>query len=807
MNKEYIIDTVEKIINGQNSDFDFCMADFGDSAIERFYKNTVIRLLNILNSSACTEQYSTSVLVAIRNFMLVFKSSLAITAIAIPKNNKCGLYFDENTSKYYAVYDIPNYVKNPSFIEEAFIADSDVEYVTDERYCLDTNRFIRSITGFTRYKSLEQKLCVLGSLNTPDGFTTLVSMPTGGGKSLVTQAVAYENRGLTIVIVPTVSLAIDQERSARENIKCCTDSEIFAYYSGVKNQKDIFDAIEQQKARLLFISPEALIKNKAFKELIGKANASRYLRNIIIDEAHIVVAWGDFFRVDYQCLNPWRNELLTINPSIRTYLLSATYKEETVKALKRMFSNGEDWIEIRCDSMRKEPRFILDKLDNSFTKRRHVDDYLFVLPRPMIIYVSAPYEAELWKKHIEELGFENVKTFTGDTKSDERSILIDEWTKNKFDIMIATSAFGVGVDKPDVRSVLHLYVPDNPDAYYQELGRGGRDGLPCLSVMCIDKEDIDNGSDHITKVLKPDTLWGRWWSMYTNPSNQWFDGSIAIMASTKPRYNRVYSFEEGNETDEKWNINVLLLLNRHRQIDIVGLDLDESNRYIFTINILNDLLMSESAESKDLIERIRTKEADQAQSAFKLMKNSIDKADSVCWSEMFYETYSRVSEYCSGCNSHSEKIHEEKNRFPLLSDVTKPEKKLTNKQLSFFGSTKEALVISNAQIIELINKYTPDIVVCDTAIDLDKVDNSMVNLMSFDELRDLMMHDNGFYISGVILIAYSIVEETARKQYRIIRNYCKNDKYLIHLSTTDFLISSSTEKHLSSSISGAVIRD
>ena len=807
MNKEYIIDTVERIINGQCIDFDYVMADFEDSTIERFYKNTIVRLLNILKSSKHTEEFSPTVLVSLRNFMLVFKASLAISGIDIPKDNNCGIYFDDNTSRYYAVYDIPNYVKHPSFIEAAFVADSYVESLVDDRYCLETNRYIRGITGFNRYKSLEQKLCVLGSLNAPEGFTTLVSMPTGGGKSLVTQAVAYESKGLTIVIVPTVSLAIDQERSARENIKCCTDSEVFAYYSGVKNQKNIFDAIDQQKARLLFISPEALIKNKAFKELIGKANASRYLRNIIIDEAHIVVAWGDFFRVDYQCLNPWRNELLTINPSIRTYLLSATYREETVKSLKRMFSNGKDWIEIRCDSMRKEPRFILDKVDNSYIKRTHVDDYLWVLPRPMIVYVSAPYEAELWRKHIEELGFENVKTFTGDTKSDDRSILIDEWTKNKFDIMIATSAFGVGVDKPDVRSVLHLYVPDNPDAYYQELGRGGRDGLPCLSVMCIDSEDISSGSDHITKVLKPDTLWGRWWSMYKNPANQWFDGSIAIMASTKPHYNRVYSFEEGNETDEKWNINVLLLLNRHRQIDIVGLDLDDSNRYIFTINILNDILMSENDESKGLIERIRAKEADQAQSAFKLLKNSIDKADTVCWSEMFYETYSRVSEYCSGCNSHSEIIHEEKNRFPLLSDVAKPEKKLTNKQLSFFGSTKEALVISNDQPIDLINKYSPDIVVSDTPIELDHVNNSMVNLMSFDELRDLMMHDNGYYISGVILVVYSVNEETARKQYRIIRNYCKNDKYVIHLSPADFLISSTTEKYLSSSISGAVIRD
>lgn len=807
MNKEYVITTIEKILKGSDEEFDFCQADFGDSAVGCFQRNTVIRLINIYRNADVSNRISKSLLVSIRNFMIVFKTKLDISDFNIPKDNGCGLYYDVSDCKYYAVFDVPKYIKNQAFIEDAFITDSIQEPTIDNRYCLDTNCFIRDLTGFSHFKSLEQKLCVLGSLNAPDGYTTLVSMPTGGGKSLVTQAVAYEKKGLTIVVVPTVSLAIDQERNAKANINCCDESEIFAYYSGVKNQKDIYEAIDKQRAKLLFISPEALIKNNTFKDLIGRANSTKYLRNIIIDEAHIVVAWGDFFRVDYQCLSPWRTELMVSNPSLRTFLLSATFKESTVKTLKRMFSNGVDWIEIRCDSMRKEPRFILDKVDREYIKREHVDDYLMILPRPLIIYVSAPFEAELWKKHIKELGFENVKTFTGDTKSDERSSLIDEWTKDEFDIMIATSAFGVGVDKPDVRSVLHLYLPDNPDAYYQELGRGGRDGLPCLSVMCIEANDIEKGEKHITKVLKPNTFWGRWWSMYTNPENQWGDGVIAIMASTKPNYNKTSFFEEGNETDEKWNINVLLLLNRYQQIDIVGLDLDESNRYIFSVKILNDVLMCENDESKMLIENIRNQEAERAYQSFNLFRDSINKADTVCWSEMFYETYSRVSEYCSGCNSHSETIHDEKSRFPLLSAISKPERKLSAKQLAFFGATKEMLIISTTPPVEVINRYHPDIVVCDELIESNDITNRIVNVMNFNEFRELMMHGDGYYISGVIFVAYSTADDVARKQYKLIRDYCRNDKYLIHLSQSDYLVSVSTEKHISNCIVGSVIRE
>ena len=108
---------------------------------------------------------------------------------------------------------------------------------------------------------------------------------------------------------------------------------------------------------------------------------------------------------------------------------------------------------------------------------------------------------------MESKGFINIKTFTGETKSDERRELIDDWVNNKYDLMIATSAFGVGVDKPDVRTVIHLYMPESSDTYYQELGRGGRDGLPSLSVMCIDEDDIANAYNHVGKVLTTDKFW------------------------------------------------------------------------------------------------------------------------------------------------------------------------------------------------------------------------------------------------------------------------------------------------------------
>lgn len=805
MMREEIISKIEEIINGEVTDFNFDEVEL-KSNIEAFMLNTAIRLAKTYLGFVEGNKGISDILVSLRNFMLVFQTPLRIDSFAIEKDNEFGIYKDDITNCYYATYDISGKVKTSEFVEAAFVTKDTIEATKETKYQLKTNGFIKRVTGFDYFKSMEQKLCVYGGLNTPDGFTTLISMPTGGGKSLVTQSLGYENEGLSIVVVPTVSLAIDQVRVAKKNIKIAKENEILCYYSGIKNFADISKSIKNQTAKLLFISPEALIKNEQFQQIINEANASNYIKNIIIDEAHIVVSWGNYFRIDYQCLGPWRKELLKVNPAIRTFLLSATYRDDTVTTLKNMFTNDDRWIEIRCDSLRREPRYILEKTKSFYAKKEKVFELVDKLPRPMIIYVNAPYQAKKWKEMLEKRGYSDLKMFTGETKSEERRELIEAWANNEFDLMIATSAFGVGVDKPDVRTVMHLYVPENPDSYYQELGRGGRDGLPSISVMCIDDEDINEGSNHITKVLTKDTFWGRWWSMYTNPSNQWQSGLIAIMASTKPNYNKINYFEEGNETDEKWNINVLLLLSRYQLIEIVGLDLDDQNRYIFTIKILNDLLTQNTEESKLFFESIRDKEASKSQNAFKLMKQTIDKANDLCWSGMFFDTYPLVSEYCSGCNCHKKIVADELRRFPLLVDVSGPAKQLSLENQEFFADTNEALIISKENCVTFIENYKPDVVVCDEIIDVDRITRADINYVNFSEFRDLQVHDNEFFISGLVMACYSDKSEMAKKQYQIISKYVNKIRHVIHVTSSDFVVSAATEKTLSDCVGGTVIR-
>lgn len=131
--------------------------------------------------------------------------------------------------------------------------------------------------------------------------------------------------------------------------------------------------------------------------------------------------------------------------------------------------------------------------------------------------------------------------FTGETNRNERDQIIEEWKRNKFCTMIATSAFGIGVDKRDVRTVLHLHIPENPNFYYQEVGRGGRDGYPSLGVMCANpNQDLEEAHGFASRILSEDKLIERWFAMYSHSRalKQGSEDYIEIDTSVLPEYSK-----------------------------------------------------------------------------------------------------------------------------------------------------------------------------------------------------------------------------------------------------------------------------
>lgn len=780
-----MINKIEEAVQKQMDGIqDFRVGDYiiyCNTTLEHFKLRCAERLCKYVRKYRLGHIGLNDVLVSLRTYLLTYQTDLFLPKDLDITENAFGLRIDGH-GKCYATMDLPDYL-NEKIVEQAFMRCGMTKDQQDDGF-LGVSPNIYRITGYKYYKTLAQKIAVSGALNMPDGYTALISLPTGGGKSLITQAMAYQkDNGLTIVVVPTVSLALDQERVARNNIKVANPEDIFCYYGDPQCDKiAIYNGLINRTLRLLFISPEALVKNEYLRKLIDDANKTGYLKNIIIDEAHIVIEWGNFFRVDYQCLEPWRNSLIHDNDKLRTVLLSATFEKSTVNILREMFAESGKWLEIRCDALRKEPRFSLIKAQSITDKRRKLIEMLHALPRPMIVYVTSPDQAESIKKTAIDNGFQNVVTFTGATKGGTRKKIIDEWSNNEYDLIVATSAFGVGVDKPDVRTVLHMYVPENANKYYQELGRGGRDGLPCLSIMCVfPDDDLDSAFHLTTKVLSAKKIIGRWNSMLNSPTSKRYQDTYQLDTSVKPNYNDPDYAEDANSADIKWNIYVILLLRRKSLINILEMLIEPgTEKYIFRVSINNDLLLKNNPTMEALINQIHDEEWAKHEADFRVMSNAVYVGNNRCWSEMFFDTYSLVSAYCAGCGNHTHVIEEEKNRFKLLKRISEPVQPISFEANRLFGTAREAILLADLYNYELISKVIErgfQVVVIDDSCKAEFIDlllnlnsKSDINFMGIAEYTKMLSMQDYYYVSGASIIIYGRNMVNIYKKLSRIRN-------------------------------------
>lgn len=756
--KDNIVNLVEEAINNDNYsiyNYNYC----GD--VEEYIYTSGIRVVKTWDKMKKNEASKMDFECCLRNFLMLVNTEIKIVSY-IPSEAfvSFGLIQDMNTFAIFVSDYLPSYI-NDNLVKQAFMRNIEcTNKVTNS--ILTTNPFIQQLTGrkFVEYKSEEQKMCVTGALKTPGGYTTLISMSTGGGKSLVTQAVSYQTEGLTIVILPTISLMLDQYNNAKSIIDSDVDEEIFYYHSGC-DLTPFLSSLEKKKARLLFISPESILKNEMLKLALNNANERGYLKNIIVDEAHIIIEWGSSFRIAFQCLDAIRKSYLRNNPNIRTFLLSATYSDETIRQLKLFYSENDKWIEIRCDRLRHELRYDIIKANSKTEKGRKIHQLVGILPHPMIIYVKSPDDAEELKMQLIKNGYKNIRTFTGNTPSSKRDDIINEWKNNDFNLMIATCAFGVGVDKRDVRTVLHTYIPENPNKYYQEAGRGGRDGLPCLSVVVYTEEDVEAAFSLLSKVITTEKLVGRWFSMLrSNKTKSLMDNKYIIDTYVKPNYNEDDVFADSiSNQDVNWNVYVILLLRRNNLVKIDDVQ-HVNEKYVFYIELLDRCLLSENEETVNLLDKIRNTEWENTEKEFMLMKHSLHNIGKICWSSMFNKVYRRTDEYCAGCNSHID-IQNYEDRKVLRKRVDNPRINFTKKidELSY-GSIVSCVICRNDTLENFINfiDYGFDVVVAPKSIVQnvsDKISTNNKGLIYCDYMKFLeLLSESRYYVSGGILIYF-----------------------------------------------------
>ena len=327
---------------------------------------------------------------------------------------------------------------------------------------------LKQYWGYDSFRDLQEE--IITSIG--EGKDTLGLMPTGGGKSITFQVPALAQEGICIVITPLIALMKDQVQNLRKRgIKA------LAIYSGMTRQ-ETFTALENcifGNYKFLYISPERL-DTEIFRTKLRSMKVSI----ITVDESHCISQWGYDFRPAYLKIAEIR-ELL---PGVPVLALTATATPEVVKDIQTRLNFREGNV-FRMSFERKNLAYIVRKTDNKTKELLHI---LQRISGSAIIYVR---NRRRTKEITELLTNEGITAdfYHAGLDNAVKDLRQKRWQSGEVRVMVATNAFGMGIDKPDVRIVLHLDLPDSPEAYFQEAGRAGRDGEKAYAVILYAKSD------------------------------------------------------------------------------------------------------------------------------------------------------------------------------------------------------------------------------------------------------------------------------------------------------------------------------
>ena len=308
-----------------------------------------------------------------------------------------------------------------------------------------------------------------------NGRDTFCLMPTGAGKSICYQIPATLFQGITIVISPLISLMKDQVDNLIEaGIKA-------AYINSTQNmdiiKKILLDA-SMGDYKIIYVSPERL-ESRIFRDIIKDLQISQ----IVIDEAHCVSQWGHDFRKSYLEISKFYN-ILKNKPIISAFTATAT-EEVRIDSIELLGLNNPYIYkgDINRSNLNLSVLKEVDKLEALKDVIRENED------ESGIVYCASRKEVDNLYYYLKDLGF-NVGKYHGGLKDEEKERFQEDFLYEKIDIIIATNAFGMGIDKSNIRFIVHFTLPQNIESYYQEIGRGGRDGENCNCYMFYSESDI-----------------------------------------------------------------------------------------------------------------------------------------------------------------------------------------------------------------------------------------------------------------------------------------------------------------------------
>ncbi|KAH9831001.1 P-loop containing nucleoside triphosphate hydrolase protein, partial [Rhodofomes roseus] len=348
----------------------------------------------------------------------------------------------------------------------------------------EVKRKLRQIFGLTTFRP-NQLQAISTTLSGEDA---VVLMPTGGGKSLCYQLPAVcdtgKTRGVTVVICPLLALMLNQVEALKEK---GIDVVYFNSDQAADESNEATRRLREKgkRPRIFYITPEKFKGSSHVNQLLSQMNNDGELARFVIDEGHLVIKWGRDFREAYKYLQCLRQNF----PGIPIMALTATATQQVKEDLIRIL--GIRGCKVYWQSMNRpnlnyevRPKKTVEREIVNFIRTYHPD-------ATGIIYGRSRQTCEnLAKKLREDHGFKARHFHAGLQPADKKDALA-QWQNGRCKIIVATIAFGMGIDKPDVRYVIHHDLPNDLDGYYQETGRAGRDGKPADCIMYYSFGDVN----------------------------------------------------------------------------------------------------------------------------------------------------------------------------------------------------------------------------------------------------------------------------------------------------------------------------
>ena len=425
---------------------------------------------------------------------------------------------------------------------------------------------VTEFTGHSEYVSHGQRAAVQAAFLMPSGSTAIVSLPTGGGKTLAFQLPALvwgSEGGLTLVVVPTTALAKDQEERFRKLLgQLSTDRTqtgvTCAYHGGLDadSKTAIRAGIRDGSLPIVFASAEAVMG--ALRGPLFETAREGRLRVFAIDEAHIVTQWGQQFRPEFQSIAGLKDALLAACPPaarFRTLLLTATLTSECCETLRQLFGNGGCQVVSEAE-LRPEPGFLIHAVDEENERSTRILEAIWHLPRPLILYTTLRERAAHWHARLRSNGLRRTRLVRGgDLAALDGDDVLRDWRGSAVDIVVATSAFGLGMDQQEVRSVVHACLPETIDRYYQEVGRAGRDGRAAVALIVTTRPDVVTaealGKERLISIDRAFERWDAMWVRHRRTN----DDTYILSLNDRPA-----DIADAGDLNASWNLRTLVLV-------------------------------------------------------------------------------------------------------------------------------------------------------------------------------------------------------------------------------------------------------